>query len=519
MWDYRFGGTSTDEPFCFLQTSDKGFIVGGYSYSDIGGDKTQDTWNNSSDFWVVKIDSNGTKQWDKDFGGTGPEFIKSLCQTSDGGYMFGGFSNSGIGGDKTEPSWGSLDFWIIKTDSTGTKQWDKDFGGTEYDALTSLQQTKDGGYILGGISNSGISGDKTQPNWNPPDSSMDYWIVKIDSAGNKQWDRDFGGTNNDNLTSINLTLDGGYILGGFSISDISGDKTQTTHGYYDYWLVKIDSLGDKQWDKDFGGTESDYLSMLQSTIDGGFIIGGYSYSGIGGNKTQLNWDQTGNTSDYWIVKTDSIGNYEWDRDFGGTDYEKLFSISQTSDDGFLLAGDSYTAFADGDKTENNFDNHPNEWIVKTDFLGNKVWEKTILAPPNNNHGIAIQASNECFVIVNGSGGGIGGYKTQPAWNNTWDFWIAKFCDSTFTSNIAQFKIDTPSFSISPNPTTSQFIVNSKIFINNKSLIELFNPLGVKIYSSFYRDGVTVNCEQSPPGIYLVRLSDSEKQLTRKLVVE
>src|SRR5204863_32675 len=147
-------------------------------------------------------------------------------------------------------NWGNIDYWIVKTDSIGNKQWDKDFGGTNNDELFSIQQTADGGYILGGCSVSGISGDKTQVNW----GDIDYWIVKTDSLGNKQWDKDFGGTSDDFLYSMQQTADGGYILGGISSSGISGDKTQVTWGNSDYWIVKTDSLGNKQWDKDFGGT-------------------------------------------------------------------------------------------------------------------------------------------------------------------------------------------------------------------------------------------------------------------------
>ncbi|MEO8086226.1 MAG: hypothetical protein ABI763_05380 [Bacteroidota bacterium] len=207
------------------------------------------------------------------------------------------------------------------------KMWDKRFGGMNDDYFISFQQTSDRGYILAGFSWSGINGDKTQLSY----GSADYWVVKIDSLGNKQWDKDFGGTGADQLFSIQQTKDGGFILAGSSTSGISGNKTQDTVGLNDFWIVKLDSIGNQQWDKNFGGTNEDWLHIVQQTTDGGYILGGYSFSGINGDKTQANWDTTGSTYDYWIVKTDSLGNKQWDKDFGGLGDDGLHSLQQTID--------------------------------------------------------------------------------------------------------------------------------------------------------------------------------------------
>jgi hypothetical protein len=195
------------------------------------------------------------KQWDKDFGGSSSSSndLTSLQQTTDGGYILGGFSDSPAGGDKTQPSQGSFDYWVVKIDAGGNKQWDKTFGGSSGDRLTSLHQTADGGYILGGYSSSGAGGDKTQAS----KGGDDYWVVKIDASGNKQWDKTFGGSNQDYLSSLQQTTDGGYILGGYSSSGSGGEKTQPSQGSFDYWVVKIDAGGNKQWDKGFGGSGTD----------------------------------------------------------------------------------------------------------------------------------------------------------------------------------------------------------------------------------------------------------------------
>ena len=173
------------------------------------------------------------------------------------------------------------------------------FGGTEDDWLSQLMQTTDGGYILGGWSWSGKSGDKSQT----VKGDNDYWIIKINDLGVKQWDADYGGSTNDYLNTIRQTSDGGYILGGYSSSLISGDKTQNTKGGTDYWIVKTTANGKKQWDADFGGSDFDFLYAVEQTSDGGYLLGGYSASGISGDKTQ----DTRGVNDYWIIKLNVKG--------------------------------------------------------------------------------------------------------------------------------------------------------------------------------------------------------------------
>jgi len=163
------------------------------------------------------------KQWDQSFGVQALMFSLSCCKQGRRIYYWS-WSLSGIGGDKTQATLGGRDYWIVKTDSLGNKQWDKDFGGTSDDYLNSLQQTSDGGYILGGQSFSGLGGDKTQA----LRGADDIWIVKLDSLGNKPMDKDFGGTGDNGVSSLQQTRDGGYILGGGSNSGIGGDKTQAT---------------------------------------------------------------------------------------------------------------------------------------------------------------------------------------------------------------------------------------------------------------------------------------------------
>ncbi len=329
QWDRRFGGSGYDYLTSVIQAGDGGYLLAGYSESGSDGDKTQDS-QGFHDYWVVKIDNKGVKQWDRRFGGSGFDQLTLSIQTSDGGYLLAGYSESGSGGDKTQDSWGSTDYWVVKIDTNGSKQWDRRFGGGGYDVLTSVLQTSDGNYLLSGYTYSESGGDKTQDSW----GNADYWVVKISTNGVKQWDKRFGGGGYDVLTSAIQTTDGGYLLAGHSESGSGGDKTQDSWGSADYWVVKVDTNGIKQWDKRFGGSGYDILTSAIQTTDGGYLLAGHSESGSGGDKTQ---DSQGNY-DYWVVKTDNKGVKQWDERFGGNSYNYLSSAFLTSDGGYLLAG-------------------------------------------------------------------------------------------------------------------------------------------------------------------------------------
>ncbi|MFI5135992.1 MAG: hypothetical protein ACHQD9_09080, partial [Chitinophagales bacterium] len=235
LWDLDFGGNKNDSLIVVESTADGGYILGGYTNSSMNGDVSQ-TNEGGEDFWILKLDASGIKQWDRLFGGSGDDRLDALVQTSDGSYLLGGYSVSGKGGDKSQYSKGGSDYWIIKIDATGNKLWDYDYGGSDQDYLTSIIPTLDGGFLIGGYSDSGISGDRTVSS----QGADDYWIVKIDFNGIKQWDNRFGGNADDRLYTMLQNADGTYMLCGLSHSGPSGDVSQISHGSKDYWLVKTD---------------------------------------------------------------------------------------------------------------------------------------------------------------------------------------------------------------------------------------------------------------------------------------
>jgi hypothetical protein len=295
-WNRTFGGTYGELAYSVQQTSGGGYIIAGITWSYGAG---------YGDFWLVKTDSSGKEEWNRTFGGTYEDRAHSVQQTSDGGYIIAGTTDS-YGA-------GHYDFWLVKTDSSGKEEWNRTFVGIDWDEAYSVQQTSDGGYIIAGYTDSYGVG------------SSYFWLVKTDSSGKEEWDRTFGGTYKDRAYSVQQTSDGGYIIAGYTHSYGAGSG--------DFWLVKTDSSGKEEWDRTFGGTYWDRAHSVQQTSDGGYIIAGETESYGAGS------------IDFWLVKTDSSGKEEWNRTFGGTDGDWTESVQQTSDGGYIIAGttDSYGA--------------------------------------------------------------------------------------------------------------------------------------------------------------------------------
>jgi hypothetical protein len=521
-WDYRYGGEQSEGLRKIIQTSDMGFIWGGTTYSGLTGDLSQANWdtlNASNDFWIVKTDSLGIKQWDRRYGGDKYEYFRYMDQTNDGGYILGGWSDSDISGDRTQSSRGGLDYWIVKIDSLGNKQWNKRFGGSDDDCIWEVKQTSDGGYILAGNSLSGANGDRTEPSW----GHDDYWIVKTNSMGVMQWDKRYGGGASDLLYSVVQTNDGGFLLGGSSTMGTGGDYSSGGYGHYDYWLVKIDSAGNKQWDKHYGGGEIDDFRCLIATNDGCYMLAGVSGSGVNGNKSapSKGWN------DYWIVKIDSAGSIIWDKAYGGSWMETIIgNVDQTSDNGFLIGGLSRSS-ASGDKSENNMGTIQ-PWIVKTDYLGNLQWEKTLQTPGDNSYslgGFAIQTSERCFVSANSLNGGVGGYRTQPNWDvtdSTYDQWVVKFCDTSIFTSVNQPTSIQNTLSIFPNPFVSNVAVSIKKEDVKSVKISIRNVLGELVYFDKVNNADKIyskNIElvNLTNGFYLLEVIVDGERILKKLV--
>jgi hypothetical protein len=280
-------------------------------------------------------------RWQSVSGGTSDDLLYSLEQATDGGIFLAGASSSGVGGSKTAPAFGGMDCWVTKLNSNGVALWDKGFGGTADDGLFVVRQTTDGGCVLGGYSASSTNGNKTSPVF----GLRDFWVVRLDQAGNKLWDRSYGGNRDDILYSVWGTSDGGFLCAGESASGVTGNKTSAGLGGIDFWVVKINANGDKLWDKAYGGTGDDICYSVQVTADGGFVLAGTSNSGISGNKSTAGYGGM----DFWVIHLDANGNKVWEVTLGGAgdDGANSVSIFQTEDGGFLVGGDSASASGAG----------------------------------------------------------------------------------------------------------------------------------------------------------------------------
>ncbi|QMU27872.1 hypothetical protein [Adhaeribacter radiodurans] len=398
LWDKAIGGRGEEGLRSFQQTSDGGYILGGNSSSGSGGDKTEANrgTRGTTDYWIVKLNANGTKEWDKTLGGDRNDKLISLQQTNDEGYIVIGSSNSAKLGDKSEAAAGS---WIVKLNADGNKEWDNTISGG---SISSLQQTRDGVYILGGTSASGKGGDKSEDS----KGKEDFWIVKLKADGSKDWDKTIGGNNYDWLTAVYQTSDDGYILAGSSWSGKSGDKTQASQCYSDYWIVKLKADGSKEWDKTEVQVSSDYLEKMQLTRDGGYILLGASHSG------ELRIGP-------FIVKLKADGTKEWDKTISGDGYEWLSVIQQTSDNGFILGG----------YKEREISNVPTNlgWVVKLKADGATDWDTT-LKRNNSSSIITIQQTSDGGYILGGPSSVYLGDEFADGWvmklnnegNITWD---------------------------------------------------------------------------------------------------
>ncbi|MDC8001810.1 T9SS type A sorting domain-containing protein [Aequorivita todarodis] len=348
QWEHSYGGSGYDSGRSVKQTSDGGYIILADSESNDGD---VDGNQGDKDAWIFKLDPNGNIQWQKSYGGSNTDGASSVQQTADGGFIVAAYAYS-IDGDIIQ-NLGYCDYWILKLDINGAIQWQKSYGGTDVDIPTSIQQTTDGGYIVGGetFSNDGnISGFHGE---------SDYWVIKLNSNGDFVWQKTLGGSDIEYADKIQQTNEGGYIVSGYAFS-FDGDISEN-HGASDYWVVKLNSTGNIEWQKALGGSSNEYNGSIQQTTDTGYIVTSYTYSNDG--------DVSGNhgNTDAWVVKLDNDGNIQWQKSMGGTDTDGAWTICQTTDGGFITAG--WSNSNDGDVTQNH--GQSDYWIVKltNDGLG------------------------------------------------------------------------------------------------------------------------------------------------------
>jgi type IX secretion system substrate protein/beta-propeller uncharacterized protein DUF5122 len=386
------GGAGDEYAFSIIQTTDGSYVVAGVTYSFGAG---------SGDMYIVKLDASGTLQWPRTVGGPGYEAAEPIIQTADGGYAVAGVTTSFGGG---YPG----DMYIVKLGASGSLQWSRTVGGTDYEGTTCIVQTAEGGYAVGGLTESFGAG------------SGDFYIVKLDASGTLQWSRTVGGTAYDGAINIVQSKDGGYAIAGYTLSFGAGD--------FDMYIVKLDASGSFQWSRTVGGTRAEWAYSIIQSPDAGYVVAGYTYSfGV--------WN-CNDCNDMYIVKLDSGGTLQWTRNVGGPGADFAHAIIQTTDGGYALVGGCLS-----------FGN-PDWYIVKLNSGGSLQWSKNFRGGVNGEYAMDIvQTTDGGYVSVGTTRGGAGGSEMS----------IVKFDANANTCVLTGFppsQSGTGGIITSPNPTVT-----------------------------------------------------------------
>ena len=460
LWTKVYGGTGNDWGYSIQPTSDGGYIIVGFTDSFGAG---------NTDIWLLKVNSNGDTVWTKTFGGAEEDEGWCVLETTDGGYIISGHTKSFGPGEE--------DLWLIKTNITGDTVWTKIYGGLDDDKYFILRQTLGQGYIILGQTRSIGAGFD------------DLWVLKTDVDGDTIWTKTYGDSLDNNVGSIELTMDGGYIITGTTELNSSGEQ--------DIWLIKINEYGDTLWTKKIGGYSSERITpnSVQQTSDGGYIIFASSESyGSGGE-------------DVWLIKTDENGDTLWTRSYGGSQDDVSICGHQTSDDGYILLA----------RTSSYGAGQIDIWLIRTDSIGNVLWTKT-LGGLLYDIGVTLQSTNEGGYIIAGA--------TASFASNGIDLWL--IClepDSTTyiggALSILEYYRLYQNFPNPFNPTTTiKFLIPELSFIT----LKVYDVLGIEIIALVNEEKsagsyeIEFNASALSSGVYFYRLQAGDFVETKKMVL-
>lgn len=431
-WDRTHGGAGWEELQAMTLTPDGGYLFGGITTTEDPSFEVSEhakdtvTWPEpTGDFWLVKADSLGNYVWDRRYGGDRQDRMWSVYPTDDGGYLLGGESRSNIWADRTKPSRGSTDYWIVKINGEGEVEWDEAFGGAEDDFLREAIPLPDGGFFLAGFSNSGMTGDKTQNSR----GNSDFWVLRLHADRSIAWQKTLGGNAEDQLFDAVQTADGGFILTGWSSSETGFDKTTPFYGLNDIWTIKLDGQGNLVWQETFGGDKEDVCQAIVHTRDGQYLLLGQSSSSKGsGNKTSEAYGQW----DAWILCLKDNGDSAsktWEQSFGGASGDIAYGAVQNELGDYFVIGLSYSE-ADTTSLDPNIKDSPllgesDYWVLFLDEeKGEKIWEES-LGGQNSDAGIEIaKAHDSGYILAGHSSSMSGSYKSDPS-RGVNDMWILK----------------------------------------------------------------------------------------------
>jgi hypothetical protein len=343
------------------------------------------------------------------------ETPQGAVKLSDGS-LFISSSQAVIGGDKTAPNYGSSDFWLVKMDANRTIIWDKTYGGSEYEGGPMLVEFGNG-LLLAGISNSPVSGNKTVGT----KGDNDYYVLKLDLDGNIQWQKSYGGSSLENISKITVINNNRVLLSGVSYSNISGDKSQNSFGSGDSWLIMIDSLGNRIWDKTYGGSESDGANTaLFDPVNNCIFVVNSSESPVSGNKTTPFYGAEESLQDAWILKLDLSGNILSQTSRGGLENDELVSMVLDNNQVVYMVGYSSSGIS-GNKTSENY-GWNDVWVVKMDKDLTILMDKNYGSYEVDAASMVYMGPNNQLLLVGSSNSLASKDKTENG-SGEWDIWL------------------------------------------------------------------------------------------------
>jgi len=490
IWSKSYGGSLYEEASKIECTNDGGYIIVGVTPSN---DHDVSDNHGLDDGWIVKLDAEGLLEWQRCYGGSNYDNIRAIRQTTDGGFIFCGATSSNDGDIIGDHYPG--DAWIVKIDSLGIIQWQKFYGGTAVDGFNDMLVLSQGYLFVGGTE----SGDG-DINFNH--GSSDVWIVSVDDTGKIIWEKTYGGSNFDDGLAALLTPNG-IVVAADTDSPDDDLSNSNYHGETDYWVLKIDTLGNIKWSKCFGGSVNDDIESISKLIDGGYAVGGYTYS-IDGEVSGKH-----GLRDYWVIKIDSGGSLKWQKCLGGTNEDICHSVIVTNDNGIIATGT--TLSNDGDVS---FIHDPNgdAWIVKLDSSGNLVWQYSFGGTKGDGGDELIQIADGSYVFCGGSFSSDGDLSGNTNHGSS-DYWVAKLSPSTYISPSIS-----DSFRVYPIPSSGEIYLERKSGFTGK--IILINTIGLQVYSNSYlaQTIIEINLNQLANGVYLMEIENGNMTVIKKIVI-
>ncbi|MCP4704907.1 MAG: T9SS type A sorting domain-containing protein [candidate division Zixibacteria bacterium] len=463
VWSTNYGGNYNDEAYSGVPTTDDCIAIIGSTYSNGAGE---------FDFYLLKVNSAGDTVWCRTYGGADTEYGYDIKQTYDDGYILVGSTQSfGSGGS---------DIYMIRTDSEGNKLWDKTYGGVTKDEGYSVEITSDKGFIICGNTDSYGAG------------YSDLYLIKTDSLGDTLWTRTFGGSGGESGVSVKQLSDDSYIA--------IGSTGSFGTGYSSLYVVKTTADGDSLWAKTYGGTRADFGSDIAIAFDGGLLLSGWTASYGAG------------FYDGYLVKTDADGNFQWSFAYGGAKEDRIYSVQQAMDGGYILTGIK----------EGSGSSLMDIYVIKTDPTGNPIWERTYGGSKSDFGRMIFQEPNHDYMLI--------GYTYSYSSGGS-DIYILKLSGESTDSPIDPYAIPS-GYELAqnyPNPFNMSTRIEFELPRISAVKLTIYNILGEIVrdwtYDIIYPGGNCVTWDgknnygdEIASGIYFYRLTAGEFIETKKMVL-